>query len=115
MTKNRNRLISVGIALLLFIAAAVLIIPTTTASAASFSGGDGSSGNPYRISTAADLAAIAQQVNNSGIAHYDGVYFKLYNDINLGGMEWEPIEKMIQPIGLMVILTATVIRYPTLR
>ena len=93
MTKNRNRLISVGIALLLFIAAAVLIIPTTTASAASFSGGDGSSGNPYRISTAADLAAIAQQVNNSGIAHYDGVYFKLYNDINLGGMEWAPIGK----------------------
>lgn len=93
MTKNRNRLISVGIALLLFIAAAVLIIPTTTASAASFSGGDGSSGNPYRISTAADLAAIAQQVNNSGIAHYDGVYFKLYKDINLGGMEWAPIGK----------------------
>ena len=93
MKKTRNRLISVGIALLLFIAAAVLIIPTTTASAASFSGGDGSSGNPYRISTAADLAAIAQQVNNSGIAHYDGVYFKLYKDINLGGMEWAPIGK----------------------
>ena len=93
MKKTRNRLISVGIALLLFIAAAVLIIPTTTASAASFSGGDGSSGTPYRISTAADLAAIAQQVNNSGIAHYDGVYFKLYKDINLGGMEWAPIGK----------------------
>ena len=63
-----------------------------TASAAVFSGGDGSSGNPYKISTAADLAAIAQQVN-SGNTHYKDEYFKLTADIDLGGMEWTPIGK----------------------
>ena len=93
MAKTRNRLIAVGIALLLFIAAAVLIIPTTTASAASFSGGDGTPSNPYMISTAADLAAIAQQVNSSGTEHYKDVYFKLSNNIDLGGKEWTPIGK----------------------
>lgn len=93
MAKTRNRLISVGIALLLLIAAALFVIPQKTASAAPFSSGDGSSGNPYRISTAADLVAIAQQVNNSGTEHYDGVYFKLSNNIDLGGKEWTPIGK----------------------
>lgn len=93
MTKTRNSLISVGIALLLLIAAAVFVIPQKTASAASFSGGDGTSSNPYRISTAADLAAIAQQVNSSGTEHYDGVHFKLSKNIDLGGMEWAPIGK----------------------
>ena len=63
-----------------------------TASAVAFSGGDGSSGNPYRISTAADLAAIAQQVN-SGNTHYKDEYFELSRNIDLGGMEWTPIGK----------------------
>ncbi len=93
MTKTRNRLISVGIALLLLIAAAVFVIPQKTASAAAFSGGNGTSSNPYRISTAADLSAIAQQVNSSGTEHYKDVYFKLSNNIDLGGKEWTPIGK----------------------
>lgn len=63
-----------------------------TADAAAFSGGDGSSGNPYRISSAADLAAIAQQVN-SGNTHYKDEYFELSRNIDLGGMEWTPIGK----------------------
>lgn len=56
MTKKRNRLISVGIALLVLIAAALFVIPQKTASAAwideaatEFAGGDGSQGAPYQI------------------------------------------------------------------
>lgn len=54
MTKTRNRLISVGIALLLIIAAVLFIIPQKTAgaetwieSAAEFAAGDGTQGAPY--------------------------------------------------------------------
>ncbi len=99
MTKTRNRLISVGIALLVLIAAAVFIIPTTTASAAgevwdgkaasSFAGGDGSETSPYQIANGAQLAYLAQQVN--GGTNYSGMYFELANDIDLGGKEWTPI------------------------
>lgn len=45
MTKTRNRLISVGIALLLLIAAAVFVIPQKTASAAAV--WDGTSTEAY--------------------------------------------------------------------
>jgi hypothetical protein len=49
--------------------------------AASFSGGDGSEGNPYLISTPWDLAQIPSNVTdgNEGV----GVYFKMTNDIYL--------------------------------
>lgn len=54
MTKTRNRLISVGTGLLLFIAAVLFIIPQKTAgaetwieSAAEFAAGDGTQGAPY--------------------------------------------------------------------
>ena len=59
MTKTRNRLISVGTGLLLFIAAVLFIIPQKTAgaetwieSAAEFAAGDGTQGAPYQISSA---------------------------------------------------------------
>ena len=92
MTKTRNRLISVGIALLLLIAAAVFVIPQKTASAAtdwdgtvasSFAGGDGSETSPYQIANGAQLAYLARQVN--GGESYNGKYFELIADIDLGG------------------------------
>ncbi len=99
MTKTRNRLISVGIALLVLIAAALLIIPQETASAAAawdgttitpFGGTDGTSpGTAYEISSGEQLAYLADMVNK-GTA-YSGVYFKLTDDIDLGGKEWTPI------------------------
>lgn len=96
MTKTRNRLISVGIALLLIIAAVLFIIPQKTAgaetwieSAAEFAAGDGTQGAPYQISSAVELANLAKMV--SGGETYESTYFELTADIDLGGKEWTPI------------------------
>lgn len=96
MTKTRNRLISVGIGLLLFISAALFIIPQKTAgaetwieSASEFAAGNGSQGAPYQISTAGELANLAKMVN--GGETDENTYFELTADINLGGKEWTPI------------------------
>lgn len=96
MTKPRNRLISVGIALLLIIAAVLFIIPQKTAgaetwieSAAEFAAGDGTQGAPYQISSAGELANLAKMV--SGGETYESTYFELTADIDLGGKEWTPI------------------------
>ena len=62
---------------------------------AQFGGGDGSQGNPYQISTAAQLADLATNVNSG--TTYSGVYFILNNDIDLNiaphntGTGWMPI------------------------
>ena len=96
MTKTRNRLISVGTGLLLFIAAVLFIIPQKTAgaetwieSAAEFAAGDGPQGAPYQISSAGELANLAKMV--SGGETYESTYFELTADIDLGGKEWTPI------------------------
>ena len=44
---------------------------------------------PYLISDGAELAYLAQQVNNGN--YYEGQYFQLACDINLGNQEWTPI------------------------
>ncbi|HCF82743.1 MAG TPA: hypothetical protein DER68_01885, partial [Ruminococcaceae bacterium] len=98
MAKTRNRLISVGIALLALIAAALFVIPQKTASAETwieaaatgFANGDGSQDNPYQISSGAELAYLAQQVNDNAKT-YEGKNFQLTADIDLGGKEWTPI------------------------
>ena len=46
--------------------------------------------NVVTISTAAELAAFANDVNING-KNYSGVTVKLANDINLGNMPWTPI------------------------
>lgn len=96
MTKTRNRLISVGTGLLLFIAAVLFIIPQKTAgaetwieSAAEFAAGDGTQGAPYQISTAGELANLAKMV--SGGETDENTYFELTADIDLDGKEWTPI------------------------
>lgn len=96
MTKTRNRLISVGTGLLLFIAAVLFIIPQKTAgaetwieSAAEFAAGDGTQGAPYQISSAGELANLAKMV--SGGETYENTYFELTADIDLDGKEWTPI------------------------
>lgn len=96
MTKTRNRLISVGTGLLLFIAAVLFIIPQKTAgaetwieSAAEFAAGYGTQGAPYQISSAGELANLAKMV--SGGETYESTYFELTADIDLGGKEWTPI------------------------
>jgi len=56
-----------------------------------YEGGDGTSGNPYRIATGAQLAYMASQVNGGNT--YENKYFQLTEDLNLGGLEWTPIAK----------------------
>jgi len=43
--------------------------------------GSGTSGDPYQISTVADLATLATNVNAG--TNYSGTYFKQMNDIDL--------------------------------
>ena len=64
-----------------------------------FAGGDGSKDDPYQISTGAELAYLAQQVNDEDNEEdYSDQYFKLTNDIRLNeqdvptsGHKWTPI------------------------
>lgn len=62
--------------------------------ATGFAGGSGSENDPYLISTGAQLAYLAQQVN-SGVGIHAGAYvnqyFKLTNSINLNWKAWTPI------------------------
>lgn len=51
--------------------------------------GDGTATSPYKISSNADLAGLAYEVNN-GNDHRDH-YFKQTADINLGAHYWNPI------------------------
>lgn len=51
--------------------------------------GDGSQGNPYKISTPEDLTSLASNVN-AGTTYKDK-YFEMENDIDLKGKIWVPI------------------------
>ena len=57
--------------------------------ASSFAWGEGTEERPYLISTGAELAFLGQKVRNG--ENYEGRYFQLANDIDLGGREWTPI------------------------
>ena len=52
-------------------------------------GGDGSEASPFVIANGEQLARLAQDVN--GGTDYEGKFFKLTADIDLGGKEWTPI------------------------
>lgn len=54
-----------------------------------FSGGNGSQGEPYLIATAQDLAQLAVNVNNGN--KYIGIYFLQTANIDLAGKYWIPI------------------------
>lgn len=58
--------------------------------ASGFAGGDGTEGNPYQISNAAELAYFAKKVNEQVSApKYE--YYILTSNIGLGFDEWTPI------------------------
>lgn len=60
--------------------------------AGAFAGGDGTEDNPYQIANAAQLAKLAQDVNNGN--EYKDEYFVQTVDIDLGGenkVQWIPI------------------------
>ena len=51
--------------------------------------GAGTEANPYLITSAAELAGLAQKVKDG--TSYSGKYFKLTTDIDLNNNEWTPI------------------------
>lgn len=67
------------------------------------SGGSGTQDDPWLISTAADLKALADFINDDthpanaydadgcGLGNFHGYYFKQTADIDLQGVEWDPI------------------------
>ena len=57
--------------------------------ASAYAGGTGTQQDPYRISTAGQLAYLAKEVNAGD--NYKGKYFALTNDISLSGHAWAPI------------------------
>jgi len=63
--------------------------------ATSFSGGSGTETDPYLISSGEELAFLAHVVNtgaqNGEFKYYKNLYYKLTNDIDLNGLEWDPI------------------------
>lgn len=52
-------------------------------------GGTGTADDPYLISTAAELAALGEEVDGGDTK--SGVYYALANDIDLSGIAWNPI------------------------
>lgn len=57
--------------------------------------GDGSRYNPYRIETAANLAYLAEKVNEGyqspGQGVFEGQFFLLTDDLDLNNLNWTPI------------------------
>lgn len=77
----------------------VLWTDNITANASTtFSGGSGSSDNPYLISSVQDLAQLAVNVNSGG-NYYKGQYFRQTADIDLDGKYWIPIGGVKQDIN----------------
>lgn len=96
MANTKNRFLVTFATAIIALVAALFIIPSVSASAewdgsiaAGFADGDGTGSNPYLIYNGAQLAYLAQQIN-SGVT-YEGEYFILINNIDLGGIEWTPI------------------------
>lgn len=64
-------------------------------SASPWTNGDGTSNNPYLIETAANLAYLAQKVNEGyqaqGMEVFKDTYFLLTDDLDLNNINWTPI------------------------
>lgn len=96
ISKLKQKILSTALA----IAMIVGMLPTSMAFADAWGGstdiangyasGDGSASTPYEISTGAELAYLAQQVNDNSET-YEDEYFVLTDDIDLGSEEWTPI------------------------
>lgn len=88
------RVMFVAALVLLFAAAGVVAVSAENTwdgtSTTAFTVGDGSENNPYQISTGAELAYLANVVNN-GTFSSENTFFRLMNDINLDNKAWTPI------------------------
>ncbi len=91
------------LSLLLTLCLAMIFVPTAAfaAEAPLFGGGTGTQQDPWRITSQADLIALAEFLNsgnaetfdteNVGVGNCHGYYFKQTADIDLTGVTWEPI------------------------
>lgn len=76
---------------LLLAAVMVYLLPMTAWGQGTLPSGGGSSAvDPYQISTRANLEWMADQIANHSTT-FDGKFFKLTQDIDLGGTAWTPI------------------------
>ena len=62
-----------------------------SAEATLFVDGSGTEDDPYQIATVDQLLALSETVNDGSAQGYPGQYFALTNDIDLAGVEWQPI------------------------
>ena len=86
---------SVIIALAMLCATMVTMIPTASAawdgsSVSASLQGSGTELDPYLITNENDLAFVAKQVNDA-VTGFEGEYFKLTSDLDLGNNSWTPI------------------------
>ena len=56
-----------------------------------FGGGSGTETDPYLITTVTQL----QDIQNSRLGQVAGTYFRLENDLDLTGVEWNPIQAFV--------------------
>ncbi len=90
-----KKFISGLLALAMLAAMTVIMIPTASAawdgsSVSAALVGSGTEYDPYLISSENDLAFVAKQVNDA-VTKFEGVYFKLTVDLDLGNKLWAPI------------------------
>ena len=92
LIRRRLRIFAAATALVLLCAVCVGAVSGAglwTDSADTTWAGSGTQADPYLITSAAELAGLAQKVNNR--ESYSGDYFQLTTDIDLAGKTWTPI------------------------
>lgn len=92
MSKAKKTVIPIAVVITVM-AALLFVMPFIKVSATI---GSGTAADPYQISTAEDLALMAQNVN-AGDADYVSAYYILTNNIDLSGSEWTPIGTETNP------------------
>ena len=85
-----KKLLSILMTLCLMLA----MCAVATAEAPIFAGGAGTEDDPWQIATAEQLMALSATVNDGSAQGYPGQYFALTEDIDLKGVEWQPIGHM---------------------
>lgn len=101
--KHNSKFLSLLLTLVLCFTALPISAFAVTPPNEFLSGGSGTQDDPWLISTAADLKALANYINSGkaadcdidgcgeDIGNFHGYYFKQTADIDLQGVEWDPI------------------------
>ena len=101
--KHNSKFLSLLLALVLCFTALPISAFAVTPPNEFLSGGTGTQDDPWLISTAADLKALADYINDDthpanaydadgcGLGNFHGYYFKQTADIDLQGAAWDPI------------------------